>query len=65
MVFEKTKRLLNDFVLSMVQDDNGFIWFGTHVGIVRFDGHSFNLFQPDPQKSRRIKLSFVVDIFKS
>ena len=43
--------LPNDFVLSMVQDDNGFIWFGTHVGIVRFDGHSFNLFQPDPQKS--------------
>lgn len=43
--------LPNDFVLSIVQDYNGFIWFGTHLGIVRFDGHSFNLFQPDPKKS--------------
>ena len=43
--------LPNDFVLSIVQDGNGFIWFGTHLGIVRFDGHSFYLFQPDPQKS--------------
>src|SRR2546430_2201238 len=29
---------------SMVQDDAGFMWFGTHFGLYRYDGYVFKLF---------------------
>ncbi len=55
--------LPNDFVLSIVQDQNGFIWFGTHLGVVRYDGHSFNLIQPDPQKSNSLSYKHVNNLY--
>jgi signal transduction histidine kinase/ligand-binding sensor domain-containing protein/CheY-like chemotaxis protein len=55
--------LPNDFVLSIVQDDDGFMWFGTHLGIVRFDGHNFNLFQPDPKKSNSLSYKHISKMY--
>ena len=31
-------------VMNMVQDDLGFMWFGTLVGLNRFDGYTFKVF---------------------
>lgn len=34
-------------VIRIVEDHNGFIWLGTHSGIVRFDGTHFKNIDPD------------------
>jgi ligand-binding sensor domain-containing protein/signal transduction histidine kinase len=35
-------------VLSLLQDQRGFLWIGTQDGLNRFDGYSFKVFSPDP-----------------
>ena len=32
----------------VVQDDAGFMWFGTHFGLYRYDGYAFRAFVRDP-----------------
>lgn len=34
-------------VLSLFQDQRGFLWIGTQDGLNRFDGYSFKVFSPD------------------
>src|SRR5215471_2585708 len=34
-------------VTSIVQTRDGYLWLGTFGGLVRFDGHSFTVFDPD------------------
>ncbi len=33
----------------IVQDDEGFIWFGTDFGLERYDGYKFRFFAHDPK----------------
>lgn len=40
--------LSNNSVFASVQDDKGFIWFGTKDGLNRFDGYSFKTYRHDP-----------------
>jgi len=40
--------LPNSSVSSIVQDDRGFLWFGTQGGLVRYDGSAFKLFCHEP-----------------
>ncbi|MBL8966185.1 MAG: diguanylate cyclase [Spirochaetaceae bacterium] len=40
--------LSNSSVSSIVQDEQGFIWFGTQGGLDRYDGYGFKSFQSDP-----------------
>src|SRR5258705_13919862 len=35
-------------VSDIVQDDQGFIWFGTINGLNRYDGYHFKVFKHDP-----------------
>ena len=35
-------------VSSIVQDDKGFLWFGTVFGLNRYDGYHFRVFKADP-----------------
>jgi len=34
-------------VYSIVQDAQGFVWFGTEDGLNRYDGYNFKVFRPD------------------
>jgi len=34
-------------VNDLLFDKNGYLWLGTQVGLVRFNGNSFKLFYPD------------------
>ncbi len=41
--------LSQNTVISIIQDDNGFMWFGTKDGLCRYDGKSFKTFRHDPR----------------
>ncbi|CAN5392749.1 two-component regulator propeller domain-containing protein [soil metagenome] len=45
--------LSNNGVLSIYEDREGFIWFGTWNGLNKFDGYNFTVFQPDPGNARQ------------
>ncbi|MET3114569.1 ligand-binding sensor domain-containing protein/signal transduction histidine kinase [Pedobacter sp. CG_S7] len=40
--------LSNNSVFANVQDQSGFMWFGTKDGLNRFDGYSFKTYRHDP-----------------
>ena len=39
--------LVNNEVTSIIQDKNGFVWFGTRGGLQRFDGYEMKLLKND------------------
>ena len=51
-------------VITMVEDDQGFIWFGTQYGLNRYDGHKFKLFKHDPGRPDSLSGVFVLSLFK-
>jgi len=40
--------LAQSTVVSMAEDSNGFLWFGTQEGVHRFDGHRFDILRHRP-----------------
>lgn len=42
--------LSQNTVNCILQDDSGFMWFGTQDGLNRYDGYDFEIFKPDPDK---------------
>jgi signal transduction histidine kinase/ligand-binding sensor domain-containing protein len=40
--------LSDDVVYSILQDRQGFMWFGTGNGLTRYDGYQFTVYQSDP-----------------
>uniref|UniRef100_UPI00359403C0 two-component regulator propeller domain-containing protein n=1 Tax=Aquiflexum sp. TaxID=1872584 RepID=UPI00359403C0 len=55
--------LSHNRILSIYQDREGFIWFGTWEGLNRFDGYTFTVFQPDPDKaSKTLSHNVISDI---
>ncbi len=46
-------------VKAIVQDSQGFIWFGTQDGLNRFDGYSIRIFKHDPADSNSIASNYI------
>jgi signal transduction histidine kinase/ligand-binding sensor domain-containing protein len=40
--------LSDDYVYAILQDRQGFMWFGTGNGLTRYDGYEFTVYQSDP-----------------
>src|ERR1700730_11788256 len=51
-------------VRQIVQDDLGFLWFGTLQGLQRFDGYDLRPFRPDPNNPESLSGNFVRSLFK-
>src|SRR5258707_1760729 len=47
-----------------LQDDQGFVWFGTPYGLNRFDGYNFKVFTHDPSNPNSISGSSITALFK-
>jgi len=56
--FKANEGLPNDSVRSIIQDHLGFIWLGTHNGVVRYDGYTMVPYGPnDPDATGYLNLS--------
>lgn len=51
--------LSQNAVYSMIQDSQGFMWFGTKDGLNRYDGRDFVVYQHDPFDSTTISDAYV------
>jgi signal transduction histidine kinase/ligand-binding sensor domain-containing protein len=51
-------------VSQIVQDDEGFMWFGTQYGLNRYDGYNFKVFVHDPTRENSLSCAFVYSLFK-
>jgi len=55
---------LQDEVNRIVQDDQGFMWFGTSDGLRRYDGYGFRAYRHDPKDPNSISGATVYSLFK-
>ncbi len=46
-------------VISIVQDQQGFLWLGTQDGLNRFDGYQFKVFYRDQSKPNSLSSSYI------
>jgi len=44
---------------TIVQDQRGFLWFGTIDGLNRYDGYEIRVFRHDPENPRSLGANFV------
>ena len=51
-------------VAQIVQDDSGFMWFGTQYGLNRYDGYDFKVYVHDPARKGSLSCAFVQSLFK-
>ncbi len=51
-------------VANIVQDDEGFVWFGTQYGLNRFDGYKFKIFAHDSKRPDSLGGVYITEVFK-
>ena len=51
-------------VTQILQDNRGFLWFGTYNGLNRFDGYNFKVFLPNPINPKSISNHAIWSIFQ-
>ena len=49
---------------EIVQDDQGFMWFGTQYGLDRYDGYEFKVFTQDPARKNSLSCVYIHSLFK-
>ena len=51
-------------VSQIVQDDQGFMWFGSQYGLNRYDGYKFKVFKHEPGNRNSLSGVFIYSLFK-
>ncbi|MFD2937573.1 two-component regulator propeller domain-containing protein [Spirosoma flavum] len=51
-------------VTAILQDQQGFMWFGTQDGLNKYDGYSFTLYQNDPLQPSSLSDNYVVALYE-
>ncbi|MEO6302058.1 MAG: two-component regulator propeller domain-containing protein [Bacteroidia bacterium] len=54
--------LSTNYVTSIIQDEKGFMWFGTQDGLNKYDGHNFTIFKNDPTNQNSLSSSEITCI---
>jgi signal transduction histidine kinase len=56
--------LPNSFVEASLQDREGFLWFGTHQGLHRFDGYSYKTYLHNPADSTTLSQGAILTLLE-
>ncbi|MCG6960665.1 hypothetical protein LJE82_12320, partial [bacterium BMS3Abin03] len=56
--------LSSDYIIGIVQDNSGFLWFGNEVGISKFDGYTFKNFYGHESDTASIPAGIITAIYK-
>src|SRR3954447_21833631 len=56
--------LSNDSVFAVLEDRQGFMWFGTQAGLNRYDGYRVTQYRFDPQNSKSLGEDFIHYLFE-
>jgi len=51
--------LSQNSVMQIAQDHKGFLWFGTHYGLNRYDGVRFKVYRNDPADSNSLSDNYI------
>jgi ligand-binding sensor domain-containing protein/signal transduction histidine kinase len=51
-------------ISSILEDDQGFLWFGTNSGLERYDGYRLREFRHDPGNPKSLSGSYINALFK-
>jgi PAS domain S-box-containing protein len=51
-------------ITCIIQDNRGFMWFGTDNGLNRYDGHEFRPYTSDPNNPDTLSFNLVISICK-
>lgn len=57
--------LSQNSVLSIIQDDQGFIWLGTQDGLNKFDGYQFTHFKESIQDSSKLNNDYILTLHQT
>ena len=60
----RTQGLSQTRVTQIVQDDRGFMWFGTQFGLDRYDGYRFKVFKHTPGDTSSLCGVYIYALFK-
>ncbi len=67
LVFERislAQGLSQDIVKTILQDHQGFLWFGTEDGLNRYDGYSVRVYKHDPRDSTTLAFNTINDLYE-
>jgi ligand-binding sensor domain-containing protein len=56
--------LSQTMVWQIVQDDQGFMWFGSQYGLNRYDGYKFKVFKHEPGVTNSLSGVYIWSLFK-
>lgn len=56
--------LSTNYVTAIIQDNKGFMWFGTQEGLCRYDGYEITVYKADPGKSTSLSSSFIKSLYQ-
>lgn len=56
--------LSQNAVFSIIQDQKGFMWFGTKDGLNRYDGYTFKVYQHNPFDTTTISANYITQLFE-
>ncbi|MDJ0839066.1 MAG: two-component regulator propeller domain-containing protein, partial [Acidobacteriota bacterium] len=56
--------LSQNHVYSILQDELGFMWFGTRDGLCRYDGYEFKIYRNDPQDPYSLSANYIYSLYE-
>lgn len=56
--------LSHNTVNCVIQDDHGFLWFGTANGLSRYDGYQFKVYHNEPDNANSLSNNYVLSLYQ-
>ena len=56
--------ITHNLTYSIIQDNKGFMWFGTFYGLIRYDGREYRIFKHIPFDSNSVSSDNIISLFE-